>query len=156
MMVPMSDPAPWRQRAGSAALWGVAVVVAVTIGVAAVTGLGDQVRNRGPLGDNELVREAGQRTGPATPDPGDPEFEETFSDDFGKFVVACRGKYAIGVETLPNTAAGWRTVSYEPGPDDDIDAVFSNGRRTQELEIYCNQGRPVLAEIENNAIPDDD
>lgn len=152
----MTDSAPWRQRAGFALLWVVAAVVTVTVGVAAVTGLGDQIRDRGPLGDNEMVREAGQRTGPATPNPSDPEVEETFTGDFGEITVACQGMYAIGVEARPDEAAGWRTVSYEPGPDDDIDAVFSNGRRTQELEIYCNQGRPVLAEIENNTIPDED
>lgn len=145
-----------RQRVGFVVAWVVAATIAVTMGVAAVTGLGDQIRDRGPLGDNELVRNSGQNTQPATPDPEDPLIEETFSDDFGEFVVACQGKFALGIEARPDEAAGWRTISYEPGPDDDIDAVFSNGQRSQELEIYCNLGRPVLAEVENNTIPEDD
>lgn len=152
----MTDRTLWRQRAGFALLWVIAATLAVSVGVVAVTGLGDQIRDRGPLGDNQLVREAGQRTGPATPNPGDPSVEETFSGDFGEFVVACQGMFAIGVDARPDVAAGWRTVSYEPGPDDDIDAVFSNDTRTQELEIYCNQGRPVLAEIEDNTLPEED
>lgn len=155
----MTGPAPRRRLgagAGLALLWVVAAVAAVAVGVAAVNGLGDQIRDRGPLGDNQLVREAGERTSSATPDPDDTVVEETFTADFGEFVVACQGMYAFAVEARPDEAAGWRTVSYEPGPDDDIDAVFSNGSRTQEVEVYCNLGRPVLSEIEDNTLPDDD
>ena len=47
-------------------------------------------------------------------------------------------------------------VSYEQGPDDDVDAVFSNGRRSIDLEVYCSRGRPTVAEIENNRLPADD
>jgi hypothetical protein len=145
-----------RQRVGFAVAWVVAAVLAMAVGVAAVTGLGDQIRDRGPLGNQDLLRTADlEQEGRASPDPDDPRIEKTFASDFGEFVVACQGKYAIGVEARPNTTAGWRTVSYEPGPDDDIDAVFANRRRSQELEIYCNLGRPVLSEIENNTIPDD-
>lgn len=145
-----------RRRAGFAVAWVVAAVVAVTVGVTAVNGLGDRIRDRGPLGDNELVRNAQLQTGSPTLDPDEPLVEATFSDDFGDFLVACRGKWALGLEARPDREGGWRTVSFEEGPDDDVDAVFSNerDRRSQELEVYCNLGRPVL-EIEDNTLPDD-
>lgn len=123
-----------RQPVGFEFVWVIAAVLAVTVVVAAVTGLGSDPRH---LENNE------------------PPVEKTFSADFGQFVAVCRGRLAIGVEARPDEAAGWLTVSYEPGPDDDIDAVFSNGRRSQELEIHCVLGRPVLSEIENDTIPDD-
>lgn len=136
--------------------WVVAATIAVLVGVAAVTGLGNQIRDRGPMGDNELVRGAEQNnTAPEPRDRDQPLIERTVVEDFGEFVVACQGKYAIGIEARPDEAGGWRTVSYETGPDDDIDAVFSNGRRSQEIETYCNLGRPIV-EVENNTIPEDD
>lgn len=151
----MADPGHVRQRVGFALAWVVAAAVAVTVGVTAVNGLGGQIRDRGPIGDRDLIRssELGLETPRVNPD--EPRIERTFASDFGEFVVACQGKYAFGVEARPDESAGWRTISYETGPDDDIDAVFSNDRRSQELEIYCNLGRPVLSEIENNTIPDD-
>ena len=149
------DRADLRRRAGFAVAWVVAAVAAISVGIVAVSSLGDQIRDRGPLGSNELVRSSGQETGPVTVDPDEPLVEETFADDFGELDVACRGKYALGIAARPDRAAGWRTISYEEGPDDDVDAVFSNGRRSQELEVYCNLGRPVLDEIEDNILPDD-
>lgn len=150
----MAETTDARRRGGVVVAWVVAAVLAVSVGVAAVNGLGDQIRDRGPMGDNELVRNALIQTGRPTLDPAEPLVESTFSDDFGQFVAACRGKWALGLEALPDRAAGWRTISFEEGPDDDVDAVFSNGRRSQELEIYCNLGRPVL-EIEDNTLPSD-
>ena len=144
-----------RQQVGFAIAWLVAAIIAVTVGVVAVTGLGERLRDRGPLGNQELLRTSEVDAVPAKPDPDEPLVEKTFVSDFGAFVVACQGMFAIGVEARPDKALGWQTISYEPGPDDDIDAVFSNGRRSQELEVYCNLGRPVLSEIENNTIPDD-
>ena len=75
-------------------------------------------------------------------------------DDFGTFVVECRGVVAYGIET--RTRDGWRTVSYEPGPDDDVDAVFAKQGRSIEIEVYCNQGRPTLGDRESKTLPDDD
>ena len=46
-------------------------------------------------------------------------------------------------------------VSFESGPDDDVDAVFGNGRRSFDLEVFCNRGEPTVAEIEENTLPDD-
>ncbi len=153
----MADRGLVRQRIGLAAAWLFAAAIAVTVGVVAVTSVGDQIRDRGPQGNNELIRSANFDSDRGdTPDPGQSLFEKTFSDDFGEFDVACQGKFAIGVQARPNLTAGWRTISYESGPDDDIDAVFSNGDRSQELEIYCNLGRPVLSELENNNLPENE
>lgn len=152
----MSNKGQARQRIGFAAAWVVAAVTAITVGVTAVSGLGDQLRDRGPIGNHELIGNQGSNPRTPTVDPDEPQIEKTFSGDFGEFDVACQGKFAFGVQARPDKAAGWRTISYEPGPDDDIDAVFSNGRRSQELEIYCNLGRPVLSELENNTIPNGD
>jgi hypothetical protein len=60
--------------------------------------------------------------------------------------------YGIAADTAP----GWRTVSFEPGPDDDVDAVFSNRSRSIELEVYCNRGEPTVGDREYKTIPDDD
>ena len=46
-------------------------------------------------------------------------------------------------------------MSFEPGPDDDVDAVFANAGRSVELEVFCNRGTPTLAEIERHDLPDD-
>ena len=50
---------------------------------------------------------------------------------------------------------GWRIVSWEKGPDDDVDAVFSDGRNSVDLEVFCNRGRPTLAELERNTLGED-
>jgi hypothetical protein len=135
--------------------WVVAAVLAVVVGVTAVTSLGDQIRDRGPIGDNELVRDLALGAEGGTLDPDEPRFEKTFTYDFGSFTVACQGRFAVSVGA-PEPAPGWRTISYEQGPDDDIDAVFSDGRRSQEIEIYCDLGRPELGELEDDTLPNDD
>ncbi len=52
-------------------------------------------------------------------------------------------------------AAGWRVVSWEKGPDDDVDAVFSDGRNSVDLEVFCNRGRPTVADLERNTLGDE-
>ena len=47
-------------------------------------------------------------------------------------------------------------MSFERGPDDDVDAVFANAGRSIDLEVFCNRGRPTVAEIEFNELPDED
>ena len=121
-----------------------------------VTQLGASNRDRGPIGDNELIRQAGLAEGSATPDPGAEVVRRSIDDEFGRFVVECRGVYAYGVEALPDQASGWRVVSFERGPDDDVDAVFAQERRSIDLEVFCNRGVPTLAEIERNELPEDD
>jgi hypothetical protein len=131
-------------------LWLVAAVVAVTVGVVAVTSVGASIRGRGPLG-NEAIRTAElDETAPAAVDSDLPAVRTSVDDDFGSFVVECRGTLASAVDT--DTAGGWRVVSVEPGPDDDVDAVFVRGEESIEVEVFCNRGRPTVAEIERKTL----
>ena len=58
-----------------------------------------------------------------------------------------------GPSPLGPTAGG--TWGAQGGPDDDVDAVFSNGRRSFDLEVFSDRGEPTVAEIEENTLPDD-
>lgn len=134
--------------------WLVAVALAVTVGVVAVTRVGDSMRDRGPI-SSEQVRVDGLADA-ASPEPvasATALVQESFSGDYGEFVVGCQGVYAIGVAARP--AEGWQVLSYEPGPDDDVDALFSQGARSVELEVFCNGGRPTLAELEAHELAED-
>lgn len=138
-------------------LWLLAVAVAVAVGVAAVTTVGASIRGRGPLGTsagNESIRTDQLNEQTSVPDPDSPLRRDAISGEWGSFEVGCRGVYAIGFEARP--APGWRVVSYETGPDDDVDAVFSKAARSVDLEVFCNRGQPTVAEIERNTLPDND
>ncbi len=150
----MTDDGGVQRKAGYALAWVVATTLAIVVGVTAVTTVGAQVRGRGPLG-NEVIRTS-QLEGSATPDPADSSESRTIKGEWGSFVVRCQGPVAFGEKVQPARAAGWRVVSYEEGPDDDVDAVFSNGRRSFDLEVFCNRGKPTVAEIEENTLPEDD
>lgn len=76
-----------------------------------------------------------------------------FAEEFGEIDVSCQGPYASGVDARP--ATGWRTVSFETAPDEDIDAVFAKGERSIEIEVFCNRGEPTISEVEQNTLPDD-
>lgn len=141
-----------RRLAGYLVAWLVAAGVAVTIGVIAVSSVGASVRDRGPLGN--VVPDVDRTEGVSTPDPEASAVGRTIKDEFGTFEVECRGVVAYGLEAVP--AAGWRVVSYEEGPDDDVDAVFARGDRSIEIEVYCNQGRPRIGDREVKTLPDDD
>ena len=141
-----------RRWIGYAAAWLVAAGLAVTVGVLAVSSVGASVRDRGPLG-NEVQR-IESIEGSAEPKPGATREQRTIEDEFGSFDVECRGAVAYGLAV--DTAPGWRAVSYEPGPDDDVDAVFANRGRSIEIEVYCNQGRPTVSDLERKTLPDDD
>jgi hypothetical protein len=134
--------------------WLLAAALAVTVGLVAVTTVGASMRGRGPLG-NEVVREdlADQE---AQVDETLPLVEHTFSEEFGELDVACQGLYAIGLDARPDKAAGWQVVSYESGPDDDVDAVFANKDRSIEIEVYCNAGEPTISDLERNTLPEGD
>ena len=119
----------------------------------AVSTVGAQVRGRGPLG-NEVIRTA-QLEGTSTPDPADATSRGRSRGSGAASWCDCQGPIAFGDEALPARADGWRVVSFEGGPDDDVDAVFSNGRRSFDLEVFCNRGEPTVAEIEENTLPDD-
>ena len=148
---------PSTRRAFVFALgWLLAAAASVAVGVIVVDQLGASNRDRGPIGDNELIRQAELTEGSATPDPEAEVVRRSIEEEFGSFVVECRGVYAYGVEALPDQAAGWRVVSFERGPDDDVDAVFAQERRSIDIEVFCNRGVPTLAEIERNELPEDD
>ena len=141
-----------RRVLGYVVAWLLAAGVAVSVGVVAVSSVGASVRDRGPLGN--VVPEPDAPEGGSTPDPDAAVVGRTVEDEFGTFEVECRGAVAFGLAARP--AEGWRVVSYEQGPDDDVDAVFANGGRSIEVEVYCNQGRPVIGDREVKTLPDDD
>ena len=143
-----------RRVLGFAIGWLLAVVAAVTIALIAVTTVDDTLQGRGPLGED-----FSDLPSPRAVDEqikGLPRVEREISGEYGVFRVACQGPYALGLSAEP--AQGWRVVSYEPGPDDDVDAVFASRDRSADLEVFCNQGEPNV-EIEHNQLPgsvDDD
>ena len=77
------------------------------------------------------------------------------TEEFGVLVVECRGVYAYGIEAQPDTAAGWDVVSFERGPDDDVDAVFVRASSSIDIEVFCNRGEPTVAELERHELSDD-
>ena len=135
--------------------WLLAAAASVTVGVVVVLQLGASSRDRGPIGDNELIRQAQLAEGPAAPDPAAQVVRRDIGGEFGTFVVECRGVYAAGVDAVPDATAGWRVISFERGPDDDVEAVFAQQRRSVEVEVFCNRGEPTVAETERNELPAD-
>ena len=134
-------------------LWAATTAVAVLVGVFAVSTVGATIRDRGPVGDEVLRNDT---VTPPAVDPEGPAVRDEVSGEWGSFVVECRDTWAYGVAVRPDEATCWRIVSWEKGPDDDVDAVFSDGRNSVDLEVFCNRGRPTLAEIERNTLGDDD
>jgi hypothetical protein len=45
-------------------------------------------------------------------------------------------------------------VRFEPGPDDDVEAVFRSPTELIEIEAFCNRGRPTLAELDRSRVAD--
>jgi len=156
----VSTPSPGRassrRKVGYAVAWLLAASIAVTVGVVAVNGIGASIRDRGPT-VNDAIRQAQlaeQREGSASPDPDDPRSRKEITEDFGVFVVECQGAIATGVRTEP--APEWHTVSYETGPDDDVDAVFAKKAESIEIEVFCNRGVPTVADLERKTLPEID
>ncbi|UFN44538.1 hypothetical protein [Nocardioides okcheonensis] len=142
-----------RRRMLLVGLWAATTAVAVVLGVLAVSTVGATIRDRGPVGD-EVAEDLSAP--PAQPPSTDaPAVREEITGEYGGFVVECRRAWAYGVAARPDRAAGWRVVSWEKGPDDDVDAVFSNGRSSVDLEVFCNQGRPTVSELERNTLGED-
>ena len=131
--------------------WVLAAALAITVGLVAVTSVGASMRGRGPLG-NEAIRTA-ELNDDASPDPDDPVVRRSVDDDYGSFVVQCQGTLASGIDATAKD--GWRTISIEPGPDDDVEAVFARGDRSIEVEVFCNRGEPTVAETERKVLPSD-
>jgi len=134
-------------------LWAAATVVAVIAGVFAVSTVGATIRDRGPVGDE--VARATSVPSPSVPEPDAPAVSDEITGEWGAFVVECRDTWAYGVGVRPDKEGGWRAVSWEQGPDDDVEAVFSDARSSVELEVFCNRGRPTLADLERNTLGDD-
>jgi hypothetical protein len=38
--------------------------------------------------------------------------------------------------------------------DDDVDAVFNSRGRSVDIEVFCNQCEPTVAEIERDTLPE--
>lgn len=149
-------PRPSSRALGYVAAWFAAAAVAVAVGLVAVTSVGASVRDRGPLtGETQALRDVGiDGDLTVTPDPSAQRVSREFAGAYGVFTVTCQGATALGDAARP--AEGWRAVSYETGPDDDVDAVFAAGDRSIELEVFCNAGRPTLADVEDKTLPEDD
>ncbi|MFN8193258.1 MAG: hypothetical protein U0R80_03150 [Nocardioidaceae bacterium] len=143
---------PGRPRWWWPLAWLVAAATAVAVGIVAVSSVGASVRDRGPLG-TRTPSAAEQDEGRMVVDPGATRVRRSIDDEFGRFDVECRGVVAFGITT--STRDGWRTVSFEPGPDDDVDAVFSKRGRSIELEVYCNRGEPTIGDREVKSLPAD-
>lgn len=141
-----------RRTLGFALGWLATVVVAVLVALLAVTTIDDSLQGRGPLGEDL----------DSLPSPlsvqqqieGLPRIKRSIQGEYGTFVVACQGAYVFGLSVAP--AEGWRVVSFERGPDDDVDAVFSARGRSTELEVFCNQGEPQVEIEENELLGGDD
>jgi hypothetical protein len=143
--------------------WISAVVLATALGLAAVGLVGDAARGRGPLGHAVTRADAPQSgssstTGDAASpaDDSDRVVRRSISRDFGTFLVSCEGAYAHGIAATPANDGGWRVVRFEPGPDDDVEAVFASLDEVVEVEVFCNRGRPAVAELDRSRVPDPD
>ncbi|HQR27016.1 MAG TPA: hypothetical protein PLP61_08265 [Nocardioides sp.] len=138
------------RRVGYAALWALAVGLAIAVGLVAVSTVGAGIRGRGPLGTTVGLDEPNP-----TPriDPDAPVRTREVSDFWGSFRVRCQDGFATGVRAA--AAPGWKVVSYEEGPDDDVDAVFSRAARSVDLEVFCNRGEPTVGDLEINTLPDE-
>ena len=141
-----------RRRTIYLGLWAATTAVAVLVGVLAVSTVGATIRDRGPVGAEVVSDTDATRT--SVPSPQGPRVREAITGEWGAFDVECRDTWAYGVGVRPDEAAGWRIVSWEKGPDDDVDAVFSDGRHSVDLEVFCNRGRPTLGELERNTLGD--
>ena len=102
--------------------------MAVLVGVLAVSTVGATIRDRGPVGDDGDARRLDPRP-VVRPVPEGPAVRDEIAGEWGAFDVECRDTWAYGVGVRPDKAAGWRIVSCEKGPDDDVDAVFSDGQQ---------------------------
>ena len=134
-------------------LWAATTAVAVLVGVFAVSTVGATIRDRGPIGDDVMRDTVADST--SVPAPRGPRVRDEIAGEWGAFDVECRDTWAYGVGVRPDREAGWRIVSWEKGPDDDVDAVFSDGQNSVDLVVFCNRGRPTLAELERNTLGDD-
>ena len=128
----------------------------MAVGLFAVLSLSASFRDRGPLATEEraVLEARADLEGVAVPDPSAPVRSRDFDGEFGTFEVECQGAVASTVAAVP--ASGWRIISYETGPDDDVDAVFSSGDRSVQLDVFCNGGVPAISDREVKTLPGKD
>jgi hypothetical protein len=146
------------RRAVGPLTWLLAVALATWFGLIAVNAVGSAARDRGPLG--EAVSLAGSEgddppTGGAAMHLDDPIIKRTLAGEYGTFDVGCQGPYAIGEGAMAAGTGGWRLVRFEPGPDDDVEAIFTNDAEFVELEVFCDGGIPTIAELDRSVMTDD-
>ena len=115
--------------------------------------VGHAARGSGPLG--QAVAGQGSSTGSEPPGAGDlGAVRRVIDQDFGKFEVGCTGPVARGLSATAAADTPWRVVRFEPGPDDDVEAEFRSRDEVVDLEVFCNRGRPTVAELDRSQITD--
>ncbi|PSL00793.1 hypothetical protein CLV63_101269 [Murinocardiopsis flavida] len=160
-----------RQSVLAIAGWCVAAVVAVAVGVTAVTLLGTGITSDSvePVSQESAQREldsdrAAQRTPPVSPgasapssspsqEPAPPDGAQTNPDarkgptkvlqsDGGSVAAYCAGDRAVLAWWTP--AQGYSVDDVEPGPDDDVSVEFEHGENDVDMRITCAKGAPEL------------
>ena len=147
----MAESGTPEAGAGLALGWLLAAALAVTVGVVAVTRSVRACAAAGRWATRWCAASSrSSRRGRPEPAPGGADDPRRVRRDRRRLP----GPYALGLDARPDRAAGWRVVSYETGPDDDVDAVFANRDRSIELEVFCNRGEPTVGDLERNTLPD--
>lgn len=117
-------------------LWVTAAAAATGVGFGAIHLVGDVISHERPLGPA-----FGGTTAPgAGPGPTTAPVRRTLPGPAGTLVVECTGRVAVLHAVTP--APGWRLVSSETGPDEDIDVLLTRQKERVAVEVYCNDGVP--------------
>ena len=134
--------------------WVAAVVVATVVGLVAVQSVGQALQGSGPLGaqldssERDRTLLASQDPSVLTPVASDPVLDRTFAGRYGSVKVRCQGSLATWQGATP--AAGWRVVEYPEGVQAQVEASFSDGDSTIEVEVFCNAGVPTLTAFDRS------
>lgn len=156
-----------RQSVLAIAGWCVAAVVAVAVGVTAVTLLGTGITSDSvePVSQESAQREldtdrAAKRSPSVSPGSAEPSAEPAPPDGAqtnpdarkgptkvlqsagGSVAAYCAGGQAVLAWWTP--AQGYSVDDVEPGPDDDVSVEFEHGENDEEMRITCNGGGPEL------------
>lgn len=115
-------------------LWVTAAAAATGVGFGAIHLVGDVISHERPLGPA-----FGGTTAP-TAGPTTAPVRRTLPGPAATLVVECTGRVAVLQTVTP--APGWRLVSSEPGPDEDIDVLLTRQQERVAVEVYCNEGVP--------------
>ena len=133
-----------------------ATAVAVLVGVFAVSTVGATIRDRGPLG-NEVLRNAAEIEPTAGPSPTRTPAvrDEVIDEEFGR--VRRRVPRHVGVRRRRAPRHGGRLAGRQlrEGSRRRRGRGLQRRPRSVELEVFCNRGRPTVAELERNTLGDD-